>query len=419
MPDFVLQSQPLPDPRIVLPTDALGPPQGAKKRVAAITTAYYKYSHADDMITKFIEGFGMVGRIHEPHCDVVSLHVEQFVDRDIGRGMAARYDIPLVDSATAALTLGGSELAVDAVLLIGEHGEFPINEKGQKLYPRRRLFEEIVNVFKSSGRAVPVFNDKHLAYDWSDAEWMYGQSQELGFPLMAGSSVPVAWRLPPLAFSEGIQLEDALSVYYVPDTEDAVDYASYHMLETLQAFVEHRAGGETGVAAVQVLEGEAAWQAAGDGLWSPELLGAALATVPQVDFDTADAKYLRAVDPNPVVVLVEYSDGFRAAGYLSRKPLVADEFCFAARIRGKEQPVATWCRMVKPARDHFSFLCNHIEVMFRTGKSSYPVERTYLVTGILAAAADSRFAGQRVETAHLQKLGYQPLAETSYGAYSG
>ena len=157
MPEFILQSQPLPEPKIVLPTDALGPPQGPKKRVAAITTAYYKYSHADDIITKFIEGFGMVGRIHEPHCEVVSLHVEQFVDRDIGRGMAARYDIPLVDSATAALTLSGQELAVDAVLLIGEHGEFPINEKGQKQYPRRRLFEEIVNVFKKTGRAVPVF----------------------------------------------------------------------------------------------------------------------------------------------------------------------------------------------------------------------------------------------------------------------
>ena len=333
--------------------------------------------------------------------------------------MAARYDIPLVDSATAALTLSGQELAVDAVLLIGEHGEFPINEKGQKQYPRRRLFEEIVNVFKKTGRAVPVFNDKHLAYDWNDAEWMYSQSKELNFPLMAGSSVPVAWRVPPLAFSEGVQLADALSVYYVPDTEDAVDYASYHTLETLQAFVEHRPGGETGVAAVQLLEGQAAWQAASNGHWSPELLGAALATVPQVDFDTSDEEYLRRVDPNPVVVLVEYSDGFRAAAYLSRKPLVEDEFCFAARIVGKERPVATWCRMVKPARDHFSFLCNHIEVMFRSGKPSYPVERTYLVTGILAAAADSRFVGKRVETAHLQKLGYQPLREKSYGAYGG
>ena len=415
MPDFVLKSPTLPEPKVVLPTDALGPPQGPKKRIAAITTAYYKYSHADDIITKFIEGYGMVGRIYEPHCEVVSLHVEQFVESDIGRGMAARYDIPLCDSATSAVTLGGQQLAVDGVLLIGEHGDFPINAKGQKMYPRRRLFEEIVNVFKSSGRTAPVFNDKHLAYDWTDAEWMYNQSRELGFPLMAGSSVPVAWRLPPLAFADGIELDDALSVYYVPGTEDAVDYAAYHTLETLQAFVEHRAGGETGVAAVQLIEGDAVWQAAREGQWSPKLLRAALNTVPDANLTSDSIDDLRGKDPNPVVVLVDYSDGFRASAYLSRKPFVEDEFCFAARVRGVNQPVATLCKMVKPARDHFSFLCNHAEVMFRSGKPSYPVERTYLVTGILAAAADSRFAGHsRVKTPHLARLGYRPAPEVAW-----
>ena len=128
----LLKSQSLPQPKILLPTDALGEPHGPKKRIAAITTAYYKYSHADDIITKFIEGYGMVGGVHQPNCEVVSLHVEQFVDSDIGHGMAVKYNIPLFDSAAAALTLGGAELAVDGVLLIGEHGDFPINEKGQK-----------------------------------------------------------------------------------------------------------------------------------------------------------------------------------------------------------------------------------------------------------------------------------------------
>ena len=134
----------------------------------------------------------MVGRIYQPHCDVVSLHIEQFPKGDIGRGMAGRYEILLFDTPAGALTLGGDELAVDGVLLIGEHGDLEINEKGQKLYPRRRLFEEIVKVFRRAGRSVSLFNDKHFSYSWSDAEWMYGQSKELGFPLMAGSSVPVA-----------------------------------------------------------------------------------------------------------------------------------------------------------------------------------------------------------------------------------
>src|SRR5579864_7413597 len=209
---FLLGSQPLPQPHVILPTDALPPPVGPKKRIAAITTVFFKYSHADDIITKFIEGYAIAERIHAPHCQVVSMSIEQFPSSDIGRGMAARYNIPLFGSATEALTLGGAELAVDGVLLVGEHGDYPINQKGQQLYPRRRLFEEVVNVFRRSGRSVPVYNDKHFSYSWQNAEWMYRQSRALGFAMMAGSSVPVAWRRPPLAFRAGIPLEGALAV---------------------------------------------------------------------------------------------------------------------------------------------------------------------------------------------------------------
>ena len=190
--DFILRSQPRPEPRIVLPTDAPPKPDGPRKRIAAIATVYFRYSHADDIITKFIEGYAVAERTHMPHCEVVSLAIEQFPQSDIGRGMSARYRIPLFGSPAGALTLGGPRLAVDGVLLIGEHGDYPINAKGQQLYPRRRLFAEIVETFRRSGRSVPVYNDKHFSYSWADAEWMYRQSRELGFPMMAGSSVPVA-----------------------------------------------------------------------------------------------------------------------------------------------------------------------------------------------------------------------------------
>ncbi len=107
--DFILKSQPKPEPRIILPTDALPKPDGPRKRIAAIATAYFRYSHADDIITKFIEGYAIAERTHRPHCEVVSLAIEQFPQSDIGRGMAARYGIPLFDSPTGAVTLGGCE----------------------------------------------------------------------------------------------------------------------------------------------------------------------------------------------------------------------------------------------------------------------------------------------------------------------
>ena len=397
---FVRKSQTLPTPKVVLPTDALPAPSGRPKRIAALTTAYFRYSHADDIITKFIEGYSIVGRTHVPHCKVVSLYIEQFPPTDIGRGMAARYKIPLFDKPAAALTLGGDDLAVDGVLLIGEHGDYPYNEKGQHLYPRRRLFEEITKVFRQSGRSVPVFNDKHLSYSWADAEWMHQQSRELDFPLMAGSSVPVTWRRPPLAFLPGVPLESAL----VAGTGSIESYG-FHCLELLQTFAEKRHNGETGVEAVQLLEGEQAYDAARRDRWPMQLLSTAIGTTPLAAQRPFDSERLR----KSTWFRINYRDGFQAAVCLAGGIV---DYCFAGSVRGRKEPVATCPYLPKPQRDHFSFLCNHIESMFLTLKPSYPVERTLLVTGILDALHDSRAAGgKRIDTPHLRNFKYTPAKE--------
>jgi hypothetical protein len=397
------ESQRLPNPDLLLPTDALPAPQGPRKRLAAVATAYWKYSHADDIITKFIEGYDIVGRVHRPHCQIVGLYIEQFPPTDIGRGLAARYRIPLFDSPGQALTRGKQSLDIDGVLLVAEHGDYPVNERGQKMYPRRRLFEEIVKVFRKNRRSVPVYSDKHFAWSWDDAAWMYGQSRELGFPMMAGSSVPVTWRRPPLLFRPGVRLRSALSVGY-----GGLESYGFHALEFLQTFVEKREGGETGVKAVEVLQGDAVWRAARDRRWRLDLLKAVLDVAPKSG-EVGTLEEIARRDPEATVYLVEYQDGFRAATYMSRR--LVHEFCFAADVVGMDRPVATWAYLTKPARDHFSFLCNHIEVMYRTGRPSYPVERTYLVTGVLAALMDSMFQGKRIETPHLSGIAYTPVDE--------
>ncbi|MEZ5396375.1 MAG: hypothetical protein R2724_26725 [Bryobacterales bacterium] len=125
--------------------------------------------------------------------------VDQVGDNDVSRDCAKRHpEMKIYPSIAEALTLGGSKLAVDGVLLIGEHGNYPRNEKGQRLYPRYEFFEEIMKVYRDSGRSVPLFNDKHLSWNWDWAKQMYDQSKELGFAFMAGSSLPVTWRTPPL-----------------------------------------------------------------------------------------------------------------------------------------------------------------------------------------------------------------------------
>src|SRR5437588_469835 len=150
--------------------------------------------------------------------NVVLAHAPLAPPRRHHRGGATRIMLhrrTLLEFGMAALaSAGAGKLAVDGVVIVAEHGEYPQNDRGQIMYPRRRFFEEVVKVFKASGRSVPVFTDKHLSYTWENAKWMYDQSRALGFPLMAGSSVPVTWRKPDLQPALGTPWQEVLGVGY-------------------------------------------------------------------------------------------------------------------------------------------------------------------------------------------------------------
>ena len=210
-------------------------------RVAAIATIYHPKSHADVIATKFMKGMSTDEGLMPPEADLVSLYIDHVLENDIGVGLAQEYGVPIYPSIRRALHAGAAKLDVDAVLLIGEHGDYPWNERGRHMYPRRYFFEQIAGVFAESGRSVPVFSDKHLAYDFRDAQWMWDRAEELAIPLMAGSSLPLAWRSPWLEHPKETPIEEALSIGY-----GGIEAYGYHALETLQCMVERRSGGEQG-----------------------------------------------------------------------------------------------------------------------------------------------------------------------------
>jgi hypothetical protein len=358
-------------------------PPASPKKIACLVTTYFRYSHADNIVTRFMEGYSIVGKSFPPPCKVASLYIEQVNDLDIGRPLAKRWGIPIYKTMAEALTLGGDKLAVDGVVIVAEHGDYPSNDRGQILYPRRRFWEETCKAFRASNRSVPVFSDKHLSYSWEDAKWMYDQGRELGFPMMAGSSVPVSWRRPDLQPKVGTEWESALSVGY-----SHFEAYGFHTLEALQVMTERRPGGETGVKAVQCLEGKAAWDAAKNGGWNRNLLDAAVARCPK----TAEGK-IEEKDADALVYLIEYRDGLKAAAYMS--PHFVKEFAFAGKVKGQADPLACWYELPKPQRDHFSFLVQHAGEMIVKGKPSYPVERTLLTTGMLAALVESKATGHK------------------------
>src|SRR5581483_11634159 len=190
---------------------------------------------------------------------------------DLGRKLARKHGIGIYDSVAGALTCGGKELAVQGVLVIGEHGSYPTNALGQTLYPRRKWLEETFAIIERSGRPVPVFNDKHLAQSWPDARWIHERARARRVPLMAGSVVPLSWRVPEVTVPRGAEVSEALAIGY-----GQLEGYGFHSLEFLQAMVERRKGGETGVKAIQCLQGAAMWQALDAGRWSKDLLTAAL-----------------------------------------------------------------------------------------------------------------------------------------------
>jgi hypothetical protein len=374
------------------------------KRIAAIVTEYRRHSHADVIVGKILEGYLHDGR-ERPQMRVAGMYVDQFPGNDMSRGLARKHGFTIYDTIEGALTLGRQQLSVDGVLCIGEHGKYPANARGQVLYPRRRFFEGVTAVFARQRRAVPVFNDKHLAATWSDARWMYDRARELFVPFMAGSSLPVTWRRPPLRLPRNSALVEAVQVGYGP-----LEAYGFHALESLQCMVERRQGGETGVRAVQCVQGEEMWQTLDKGTWSRRLLEAALALVPA--HAQGDYRPLTSRARDAAVFLIEYRDGFKAAVAMMNGWVHEGDggaFCFAGQVRGQSKPVATHFYLQQPDPfAHFAYLVRAIDRMMQTGHAPYPVERTLLTTGILDAVMISRAEKhRRVETPHLD-IRYQP-----------
>lgn len=380
------------------------PLQGAvagRKKIAAISSTYHVRSHSDNFITRLLEGYWIHEKFYEAPFDVASLYMDQIHPADIGQKLAGAYGLPVMKTIGDAVTLGTGKLAVDGVVIVCEHGKYPHNDKHQHLYPRYEFFEQVVKVFRESGRSCPVFTDKHLSYDWGKSRRMYEWSRELKFPMMAGSSVPVTFRRPELDIPLNSDLEAAVAV----GGGWVEDGGLFHILETLQCMTERRKGGETGVRAVQHLQGEAVWKAGEQGLWPRKLLDAALARGEKIGPGRPeDVK-------QAVCCIVEYRNGLKAAAVALGG--MVSEYLVAVKRKGVE-PEATLCYIPSENSNNFSMLVHGIRQMIETGKPAIPVERTLLVSGALSYLMESGHRGHtRLETPDLN-VSYKAPAKSYF-----
>ncbi len=325
-------------------------------------------------------------------------------DLELGQPIARAYGVPMFGSIRDALTLGGASLAVDGVLLIGEHGDYPTNALGQKLYPRKAFFDEIVAVFRESGRCVPVFCDKHLSWNGAWAQEMVATAREMGFPLMAGSSLPYSFALtPPLP--NGAALAEGVAVFY-----GGAEVYGFHSLEAMQSFIEARAGGESGIRAITAYRGDGVWEAMERRAWSRDLFDAALAACLKVaPGDMRQNCRSSSHDDwgSPTAFVLEHADGLRTT-HIQLEGHIED-FAIAIRQRDGVIHANRWeAGGPEDFYGHFAALDAKIQEMFLTGLAPVPIARTLLTTMTIAACMQALTTpGRRIDTPQLQ-IAYPP-----------
>jgi hypothetical protein len=390
---------------LILTANAAEPP----KRVAAIVTVYHHNSHADVIVSRLLQTYTLDGKGKSPRLKLASLYTDQAPKNDISRRLAKEHGFPIFDTVAKALTLGTDALAVDGVLLVAEHGNYPTSKTGQTEYPKLKLFREIATVFERSGRVVPVFIDKHLADNWHDAKVIYDTCQKQKIPLMAGSSLPVLWRYPPADVERGTKLKEIVAVSY-----HTLDGYGFHALEMVQCLAERRgtgkasgtpggtglatgAYGETGVVSVQCLVDEAVWAAERRKVFDPVLLKEALSRLkrpPKGDVPLSEQV------PHPVLWVIKYADGLQAS--VLTLNYAVGEWAVAWRDgEDKTQSTLFWTQEARPLM-HFTYLVQGIDEMMQSGKPAWPAERTLLTSGVLDSLLISKLEGGKlIDTPHL------------------
>lgn len=355
----------------------------ARPRIAVLASYWaFPRSHADWIVNKLIDGYWWDGAYTPSRVEVVSIYLHQHDTSLLGQKVAKAKNIPVYKTVAEAVTLGGKELAVDGVVIVAEHGDYPTDLKGHWLLPRWWIYEKVIRVFEQSKRSVPIFNDKHLSYNWDESKWMFDKSRELNFPLTGGSSIPIYYRTPEIEIPTDTPIKHSIVLGGTAD-----EGAIFHAIDVLQAFVEKRKGGETGVKSVQSIRGPETWKWVAANPWAAKLVDSVAKK-----FEFKSGHFQEAENTN--MCLIEYNDGTKAAVIGAR----GAGWTYAGEIAGKNEPtIISMLGWAGPFDQyHASNAQPHwITEMMLSKKEPFNAERLLLSSGITNHYMESNWENGR------------------------
>jgi hypothetical protein len=373
---------------------------GQRRPIAVLGSVYRPLSYLYHLAGRFLHGYSSEGGTQFPAHRIESLWLDQLPANDISGDLCRRFGIRRARSVRDALLMG-DRLAVDGALIVLEHGNYARNARGQILYPREPIFAQVVDALQHAGQTIPVFLAKHLSHSFDEALDMFETARAFDLPLMAGSALPTAHHFPALSIAAGDPIREVLVAGYGP-----IEVFGFDALEAVQSIAEKRRGGESGVSAVRCLTGDEVWHAGDRGLWSWDLLQAALACGESVNLgdvrDNVGAVSLPGMPANPpVAFLIEYTDGTRATVLLLNGHIQE----FLAAVRPTDARAMTACRFLTPPAPGMHHFDSHVDAIDRfllSRQPTTPLQRTLLTTGLMERLLESAHdSGGRLPTPEL------------------
>ena len=318
------------------------------KRLAVVTTEWRYHSHAWHMAERFLVGYPIEGQWHHPPFEVVSAYVDQYPENDLSRSAPKEFGFTIYPTIAEALRCGGKQAGRRCG---ADHRRARQLSRatsiGQTKYPRYEFFKQVTDVFRRGWPHVARCSTTSTCRGngTGPRRWSTRRGR-LGFPFLAGSSLPVTWRMPSIDMPYGAEVEEVMCVAI-----GGVDSYDFHALETIQCMAERRQGGETGVVACRPCGATPVWKAHGGRHVGPPAAGIPNCSRPACaaarrwpSRDTSSHRYptdeqIREWVKEPVAYRFEYADGVKAT-MLIMNGLVGD-FTFAARLKGRDRPLST------------------------------------------------------------------------------